>query len=107
MTSKVATRIGNQDYSVGNIFEIDTLTGNPSGCFGNEGDLVVMHSGGTTPTYTWLTGDRKGQTHYKHKENLLQVYPPLPEPESETVTIVCEGKETTISRESAKELNLI
>ena len=97
-------------YKVGQVFEVKNQGGDGSGNNGKDGELIVLTEvrNQNSLYFTFLTGRLKGEKHYKNDCNVVRVYPPEPEPEvSKEVTITCEGKTTTISRESATKLNLI
>jgi len=96
---------------VGHIFKVvkDAYT------FTTKGTVLVLVDieEGNRPRFAVLSGGRnlhEGEEYNLAFNNLERIYPPLPKPVPEpsaTVTIMCEGKETILSRESAKELNLI
>ena len=93
---------------VGHVFEVVD-----KGLFAKDvqvGDIAVLIDA-AEGHLKMMSGKAKGCNQYDSRlEWVKRVYPPVPEPvpvPSATVTIMCEGKETTLSRESAKELNLI
>lgn len=100
-----------KSYEVGQVFKRvshDTF-------WTDVGDLLIFSrdDGSYCPKFLHLTGKEEGKNYFHNLDDIVRVYPPELEvveevvEESTDVTIMCEGKETTISRESAKELNLI
>jgi len=72
------------------------------------GSIVILKEddGSRSPAF-WLTEGRKdlcGQSWlFINIKKVKRIWPP----EKETVSVICEGKTVEISRESAKDLNLI
>jgi len=101
--NEMSTPCQDKGYEVGQVFELDRS----DGCF-DEGDIVVLilDSGTHSPRFEMIKGHRKGEErHLILNVDVKRIYPP--EEESKDVTVTCEGKETIISRKSARKLNLI
>jgi len=95
-------------YEVGQVFEVvqrDTLNAKVK-----IGDLAILTDIGGW--FEMLNGKLKGVVQRNRNfAAFKRIYPPTPKskpaPLSVDVTVVCEGKKTTISRSSAEKLNLI
>ena len=73
---------------------------------GDLGVLIGKHNCQTSCSeYFMLTGESAGEVKRLFTSSAIQVWPP--EAPSKDVEVVCDGKTTIISRESAKALNLI
>lgn len=93
-------------YEVGQVFRV--TTGFDSGR-AEIGDVVVLDKddGSDNPFYVNLTRNHATYEHIAgYMRGTVRIYPPEPE-ESKTVIVTCEGKETKVSRKSAKAFNLI
>lgn len=73
----------------------------------DTGDILVLNDDdeSRTPGFQHIESSRVGYCGYYKLDQMKRIYPP--EEESKEVEVECEGKKTTISRESAKALNLI
>ena len=93
-----------KNYKEGYIYK---RTHDSSGDIVSKGDLAVLIGdiipGDNCSRFLMLTGESEGR-RVKLDKNLFKRIWPF---EKDTVIVVCEGKETEISRESAKALNLI
>jgi len=96
-----------KDYEVGQVFEV--VAKNILGVLVKIGDLAVLVT--KSGKFEMLSGKIKGNSQYDSRfQDFKRIYPPEVEVIEELpkdVIITCEGKETTISRESAEKLNLI
>ena len=96
-------------YKVGQVFEYtgESNIGNRNGNF-CVGDVLVLEpeSSSSYPRFICIKGERVSANLTASLDNIKRIYPPE-EILSDMVDITCEGKTVTISRESAKALNLI
>lgn len=72
-----------------------------------EGDILILKKddASTSPWFVCIKGSRPVEEDYcANLEFVKRIYPP--EEKSKDVEIVCEGKTTVISRESAEKLGL-
>ena len=96
-------------YEVGQVFEVvdDRYV------VTRPGAIMVLHDddGSSCPTFLAIANLPENYKNSLQKKfcvninDVKRIYPP--EEESETVDVMCEGKTTQISRESAKALNLL
>jgi len=93
-----------KDYKEGYIYK---RTHDSSGDIVSKGDLAVLIGdiipGDNCSKFFMLDGASAGKSIMLDRDYFKRIWPP----EKDTVIVVCEGKETEISRESAKALNLI
>ena len=90
-------------YKAGQVFERISM------CDPNRerGALLVLvrDDDDTHPMFLTISGTNKGNTNCHAVKFIKRIYPPEEE-KSKDVEVTCEGKTVTISRESAKALNL-
>jgi len=97
------------DYEVGQVFEV--VQQYPLSYQIEVGDLAVLTN--ISGEFEMLNGKLKGGYQINSNfSSFKRIYSPEVKPEpvpvpSKDVVVVCEGKETTISRSSAEKLNLI
>jgi len=95
-------------WEVGQVFEILGGSNNMT----DNGDFVALQEddGTNSPWFYIIKGRNKGERTCRNIDDnsrIKRIYPP--EEESKEITLTCDesGKKTTMSRESAKAMNLV